>query len=59
MPSDRARFRADLEHFETVDVGCLRAAAASLAILLATGVATALQDEGVSRQAVRALGALA
>ncbi|KAK1867254.1 hypothetical protein I4F81_009761 [Pyropia yezoensis] len=59
VPSDGARFRAHLDQSEVVDLTGLGGAAASPAVRLATGVATALQDEGVSRPAARTLGAFA
>lgn len=59
VPSDGARFRAHLDQSEVVDLTGLGGAAASPAVRLATAVATALQDEGVSRPAARTLGAFA
>lgn len=59
VPSDGARFRAHLDQSEVVDLTGLGGAAASPSVRLATGVATALQDEGVSRPAARTLGAFA
>ncbi|KAK1867611.1 hypothetical protein I4F81_010117 [Pyropia yezoensis] len=51
VPSDGARFLAHLEQSGFAYSTGLGGAAASSAVRLATGVATALQDEGVSRPA--------
>ena len=58
VPEDGTRFRTHTSQAEIVDLTGLCGTAASFPVRTSNGVAAALQDDGVSRPAARALGAI-